>query len=233
MIQFNLLPDVKIEYIKAKRTKRLVASVSVLSAAACVVIAALVFIGVNIVQKQRMTSLNADITATAKLVQATPNINRIITVQNQLSSLTALHAAKPAATRLYDYLGQVVPENVTLSKATVDFTANTITLTGNAKDLLGVNTLVDTLKFTSYKLQDQSDSAKAFSKVVLTSFAAALAGNVDNKGASYTVSLAYDPIVFDNQKSLQLLVPQTVTTHSQLSSSAVLFQPNPIKEGIK
>lgn len=231
MIQFNLLPDVKIEYIKAKRTKRLLSTVSVIAAAACVTIAVLIFVGVNIVQKKRMESLNADINKIAKQVQATPNINRIITVQNQLSSLPALHEMKPAATRMYNYLGQITPENVTISKVSVDFAANTITITGNAKDLLGVNTLVDTLKFTSYKLKDQTNTPNAFSKVLLSSFAAATSSATDTKGAAYEVTLTYDPPIFDNQQEVQLQVPKTITTRSQLSSTNALFQPNPIKQG--
>ena len=233
MIQFNLLPDVKLEYIKARRTKRLLATVSVIAAAASVFIAILTFVGVNIVQRARMESLNKDINKTAKLVQATPNISRIITVQNQLSSLPALHEAKPAATRVYDYIAQITPATVTISKATISFTDNTINITGNAKDLLGVNTLVDTLKFTSYKVKDQTGTPKAFNKVVLASFSTASSGGGDSKGASYEIALNYDPPIFDNKSTVELQVPQTITTRSQIGSLDALLQSNPIKEGPK
>jgi len=150
----------------------LVVTIAVLFAGICLIIAVLLFLAVDVAQKKHMTDLNKDITATAQKVQNTPDINKIITVQNQLTSLPALHDAKPAATRLFGYLAQVTPTNVTFSNVAVDFVGDTITISGATKDLLGVNTFVDTLKFTKYTDKTNSTQpANAFSKVLLTSFA--------------------------------------------------------------
>ena len=222
MTQFNLLPDVKIDYIKTRRLKRDMISVSVLVASAAVAIAVLLFLGVGVVQKKHLTDLNKDLVSTAAKLRSTPDIDKIITVQNQLNSLPGLHSDKPAALRMFGYLAQVTPATITISDTTVDFAANTIQISGNAKDLLAVNTFVDTLKFTSYtKDGNVTGQPKAFSKVLLTDFAAG------EKNATYKISLSYDTEIFKNQNNISLIVPNTITTRSQSAQPAALFEAAP------
>ena len=149
MIQLNLLPDVKLEYIKAQRSRRLVFSVSVLVTIASVALL-LLLLSVEGLQKKHLSDLNNDISSETSKLQNEPQINKILTVQNQLESLTALHAGKPAATRLFDYLNQVTPANVNITDFSIDFTKQTTTVTGTSDSLSSVNKYVDTLKFTTY-----------------------------------------------------------------------------------
>lgn len=218
MIQFNLLPDVKIDYIKANRLKRSLITIACLVAVGSVIVAVLLYLGVGVVQKKRLESLNKDLKATAASLSSTPDINRIITVSNQLTSLPSLHADKPAASRIFGFLAQVTPAEITISSASVDFTANTITLSGNAKDLLGVNTYVDTLKYTTYtKAVDDTSKTKAFSKVLLAGF------STTEKGATYQISFSFDPEIVKNQNTITLVVPQTITTRSEINQPTSLF----------
>lgn len=227
MIQFNLLPDVKLQYIKAKRMKRLTMSISILVAGASLLIAVFTFIGVNVIQKSHMNSLGREVLATAHKIQNTKDIDKIITVQNQLNSLTDLHNNKPATSRLFDYLTQVTPSNVTISNIVTDNVLHSFSISGGAKDLLGVNTFIDTLKFTSY--QSDADATKtlpAFSQVILSGFSAS------EKSATYQVTLTFDPAIFDNQHKIQLIVPQgKITTRSQVSQPTALFQNTTPKAG--
>ncbi|MDL2341498.1 MAG: hypothetical protein QFB87_00260 [Patescibacteria group bacterium] len=229
MIQFNLLPDIKLEYIKAKRLKQTMVSISVLVASGSMVVAILLFLGVNVAQKKHMNDLNKQITAAATKLQATPDLNKIITVQNQLESLTALHNKKLAPSRLYDYVSQVTPNSVSIASIATDFTASNITISGSAKDLLAINTYIDTLKFTGYTSDATgSQRSPAFSKVLLASFSSG------EKSASYQITMAFDPIIFDNQQKITLKVPNTITTRSQLDGANALFQPATVtKTGIK
>lgn len=222
MIQFNLLPDVKLEYIKAQRLKRLTISAAVLFALSCMALAVLLFVTVNIVQKNHMKSLNGQINKIARVVKGTPDIDKILTLQNQLISLPTLHSTKPAATRLFGYLSQVTPSNVTISSIMVDFSANTFLVSGQAKDLLAVNTFVDTLKFTGYKTPEGGETVKnAFSKVVLSGF------NVNDKNATYQIALSYDPIIFDIKTNPALNVPNGVTTRESSNQPSALFEQGP------
>jgi hypothetical protein len=146
-------------------------------------------------------------------------------VQNQLESLTALHAGKPAAPKLFDYLNQVTPSAVSISNLTVDMTQQTATITGTADALHSVNQYVDTLKFTKYTA-DSGTKTPAFTNVVLSSFG--LSGDSGStKPANYTITLAYDKNILDITKEVTLSVPNITTTRSTLQQPTDLFQAGP------
>ncbi|HET9173757.1 MAG TPA: hypothetical protein VFN56_00570 [Candidatus Saccharimonadales bacterium] len=216
MIQFNLLPDVKLQYLKAERTKRLVMATSILVSVAALGILILL-LAVTQLQKKHLNDVDRDIKSYSAKLEGQPNLSKILTVQNQLSSLTNLHNGKPAANRLFDYLGQLVPNQVNISNMTIDFNQHVITLTGSANALSTVNTFADTLKFTNYSVSGTQGTKPAFSNVVLTNFA------LSNNSASYTLTFNYDPTIFDITQKVTLSVPKLITTRSELDKPSDLF----------
>jgi hypothetical protein len=60
----------------------------------------IILLGASGLQKKHLSDLNKDIAAESKQLKRKPDIDKILTVQNQLDILTALHAGKPAASRL-------------------------------------------------------------------------------------------------------------------------------------
>lgn len=219
MIQFNLLPDIKLEYLRAQRTKRLVMVVSSAVSAVALVIFIALLIDVSFVQKTHMSNLSDDIERTAKDLEGTSDIDKILTVQNQLNSLPGLHEQKPAVKRIFPYIQEVTPTEASIATLNLDFDNTVMTITGAADTLNTVNKFVDTLKFTEYSVGEDGEKTRAFSQVVLTSF-----GRAD-KGASYTINLAFDPVIFDNTESIKLTVPNIVTTRSEISKPGILFEP--------
>ncbi len=227
MIQLNLLPDVKLEYIKAQRYRRLVLSVSALVSIASIVLLVLI-ISANGLQRKHLNDLSHDIASESSKLKREPQIGKILTVQNQLERLTALHAAKPATSHLFDYLNQVTPATVSISNFKIDFSLQTATITGTADALSSVNKYVDTLKFTTYSTADSNSAAnsKAFSNIVLTSFGLTTQSNAGHP-ATYTITLAYDKNIFDITKTVTLSVPNLTSTRSELESPSALFQASP------
>jgi Tfp pilus assembly protein PilN len=222
-VQFNLLPDVKLEYLKAERTRRVVLSVSVLIAIASVGLLFLLF-SVTQLQKKHLGDLSSDIKKESTTLESQKDVSKILTVQNQLNSLTTLHDQKPAATRVFSYLTQVVPEKINITNLVADFTQNSITITGTADSLTNVNKFIDTLKFTNFTTEDSEDKSPAFNNVVLTSF-----GLTQNL-ASYTVTFNYDPAIFNITKDTSLVVPKLVTTRSEVEKPSELFVTKPATE---
>ena len=222
MIQFNLLPDVKLEYIRTQRLKQTVVSISVLAAGVALTILILLFLVVDVFQKQHLKAVNNDIkTNTAKL-KSIPDLNKILTIQNQLNSLPSLHAKKPVTSRLFGYISQIVPDKVNISQLQIDFDANTITFTGSADSIATVNKFVDTLKFTNYTVGDSTDTTNAFSQVVLTSFS-----RLDKGGASYAITADFDTNIFDSSKTVKLVVPTLTTTRSETEKPSDTFKEQP------
>jgi hypothetical protein len=219
MIQFNLLPDVKIDYLKARRNKRLVVSGSLLVIAASVFVLILLAGIIYGVQKKNLNDLNNDIGKYTQELKSTPDLNKILTVQNQLGSLTVLHDKKAVASRLFGYLTQVTPKAASISQLNVDFALNTISITGAANSLDIVNTYADTLKFTTFKTKtDDSAKTNAFSKVVLSQFSRT------NSGATYTITASFDKGIFDSASAVTLNVPHIISTRSATEQPTDLFQ---------
>lgn len=208
MIQFNLLPDIKLEYIKSKRSKRSIILISTIVAGGALAIFVLLFMTVNVLQKQHLNNLNRDIKRDTEKLQSIDGLDRILTVQNQLNKLTELHDGKPVISRFKGYITQITPAQVSYASITLNITAGTINFSGSADSFRTINQFVDTLKFTKYTLGESKEEANAFSEVVLTSF------GKDEKGASYEIDLKFDPLIFASQSSVHLVVPNIITTRS-------------------
>lgn len=233
MIQFNLLPDVKLQYLKAKRSKHLVIIGAAFVSGISVGVLILLFMGVVIFQRQHLNNLTKDIQADSQKLKAVPDLNKVLTVQNQLKNLTALHDQKPVSSRLFSYLNQVTPGNVSISNASIDFGKNSLSIQGNAPDLSTVNKFVDTLKFTQYHTSDSAKSQKPpFNMVVLTSFGVStdIGGATSGKKASYQVTMNFDPVIFNVTKAVTLDVPKEVTSRSE-TEKPNLFQLNNVTGG--
>lgn len=199
MIQFNLLPDVKLEYVKAQRTKHLLTLVSIVVSAASLGILAISLFSVDVVQKKSLHDLNNDISRYSSQLKDVKDLDKILTVQNQLGTLTGLHDQKPVVSRLFGYISQVTPQQANLDKLSLDFQNNVLTLGGKAPSLDVVSTYTNTLKSTTYKAG--SSKAHAFKDVVLTNFSR------DDQGASFTITVGFDPLIFQSQNSVTLTVP--------------------------
>jgi Tfp pilus assembly protein PilN len=227
MIQLNLLPDVKLYYIKAQRQRRLVISISVLVTAGAIALL-LLLLSVNGLQKKHLSDLTKDINKENSQLQHKSNITKILTVQDQLQSLTPLHDAKPAAARLFDNLNQVTPASVSITTFNIDFTQQTATITGTSDSLSNVNQYVDTLKFITYTTGDSNSKATpAFNNVVLSSFGLNTGAKDASQAASYTITLSYDKTIFDITQKVELTVPTATTTRSQVSQPSDLFKTTP------
>ncbi len=227
-VQFNLLPDVKIAYIKATRTRRVVMFIASVVTGLSVLIFIALLSFVNVVQGRHISNLTRDIESGSNKIQGIKDLDKILTVQNQLSSLPSLHDQKPLASRLSGYVEKLIPITATVSKAEINFEQTTLSLDGDADSLTTVNTLADALKFATFtakdvKTQETSAEARAFSEVVLASFTRA--DNEDGSPpASYRITLKFDPLLFDNSYDVTLIVPATITTRSVTEKPGAVFQ---------
>lgn len=230
MIQFNLLPDVKLEYIKAQNTRRAVIAISTVATLVCLGLVTLLFAYTQI-QKRHLENLSSDIARQSAQLKQKPGIDRILTVQNQLNQLTELHSGKPAASRLFGYLNQVTPDNASISDLTLNFKDKKATISGSADSLSTVNKYVDTLKFTTFTTEDVPEGAKAFTGVVMGNFGLSTEAPA-GKQATYTLTFDYDPTIFDITKKVTLKVPaDKVTTRSQVDRPESLFTASPEQQG--
>jgi Tfp pilus assembly protein PilN len=222
-LQFNLLPDVKLEFDRAQRTKKLVYALSGLATGITIALFVVSFLSVNVLQKKLLNDANGDITNYSQKLKSIPDLDKVLTIQNQLNSLPGLHQKKHITSRLFTYLPELTPTNINIGKLNLDTTANTISITGTADAVETINKFVDTLKFTTYTVGgDQTKQIKAFSNVILTKV------DRNDKNASYTIDASFDPVLFDAASVVALVVPQEVTTRSILNTPSAS---NPLFNG--
>jgi Tfp pilus assembly protein PilN len=229
-VQFNLLPDVKLEFDRQLKAKRFVFTVSFLVSAAALAIFVISFLSVTVLQKKLLDNANNDINNYSQKLKAIPDLDKVLTIQNQLNALPGLHQQKHYTSRLFTYLPQITPVKTNIGKLTLDTTASTIDVAGTADTVQTINKFVDTLKFTGYTLAGKTDSKScgdaggtwhsdsnictklAFNNVLLTKV------DRDDKGASYTIDASFDQALFTGSQSVTLIVPQETTTRSVINA---------------
>lgn len=222
MVQFNLLPDVKLAYIKAERQKQIVLSISVILSIGAVVLFVLLFSYANIVQKKAIADLTKDISSKSKDLTGTKDLSKILTVQNQINSLARLHETKVLPTRLLDDMEKMTPASVEMKKLEADYTAGTISVEGTGTTIVAINIFADSLKFTKFTVKDeegkQSEKQAAFTEVVLSTI------NIEeNELPGFKITAKYNADLFVQNKEVTLNVPKMVTTRSVTERPGALF----------
>lgn len=204
MAQLNLLPDVKLQYIKARKQKRLVIGLSALISGFFLVLFVALFVYVRFSQKHYIGALTKDINTATDQLKQKPDLDKILTIQNQLASLPQLHDQKVISSRLFDYLTQATPDKATISDVNVDFDQNSMDIKGNAAALSIVNQFVDAVKFTEFEAPGQNPAnGNAFSNVVLKSFNVNASAGINQQGKiTYELQFNFQPIIFANIKNL-------------------------------
>lgn len=191
MIQLNLLPDVKLQYIRAQRQKNLIMSVSIITTIACGVIFVFLAVTALVWQKVSIDNLTSDISDRSQDLTGTEELDKILTVQNQLRTLPGMHDQKIVSSRLFEVFQKVTPGSASVASLSVDFAGNTMKLDGSADSLRTVNAFVDSLKATTVTstIDGRQETKTAFSDVVLASFGRA-------EDATYSITLTFLPEIF-------------------------------------
>lgn len=235
MIRLNLIPDVKLEYLRIKRTHKRVmgiASIVTLGAIGLVVLLAVWVYGGQTLHKNYLTS---EIQKNEKKLKAIPDIDKYLTLQNQLANLTALHEKKSDFSRLLQYLPiltPAAPHDVKFNQIEITSEAelgNTLTFEGETKDYTGLSTFRDTLSNAQLKGEDNAEEKLFESVVVATSSItkSATSGPV----VSFRIETVYNPNAFvASFKNPTVTVPSKNTTQSAQASPDV-FRESSVEGG--
>lgn len=167
MIEINLLPNVKRELLKTRAMRNRVISISFLvggASIAAVVVLALI-LGSQIAGEAVQSGVIKD--RNDKLM-AVEDLNKVVTIQNQLTKINEQHSRKKINSRIFDVVtavNPVVPNNVSFSDIKVNPESKTITLEGSAVN--GYSAL-ETLKKTILNTKIQTTDGDKSSEVSLT-----------------------------------------------------------------
>lgn len=164
MIEINLLPNVKRELLKTRAMRNRVISISFLvggASIATVVVLALI-LGSQIAAEAVQNGVIKD--RNDKLM-AVEDLNKVVTIQHQLTKINEQHSGKKINSRIFDVVtavNPVAPNNVSFSDIKVNPESKTITLEGSAVNgYSALETLKKTILNTKVQTTDGDKSSEA------------------------------------------------------------------------
>ena len=158
MIEINLIPDVKREYLHAQRMRNGVISLSILVSiiAGAAVALLVVYVGT---QSAREWLTDNEIKDQYGKISSVKDANQIVTIQNQLAQLSSMHKDKSIDSRIFDVLSAInpaAPNDVKMSTVSLDPSETKLSIEGSAAnsfeatDKLKKMILNTKLSYTSY-----------------------------------------------------------------------------------
>ena len=218
-----MLPDVKREYVHARRLEAKVvtgAALASIVSVGLVVLLALFVYGAQTLHKASLT--NAIKSNSAELSQVR-DIDKYVTIQNQLNNLTSLHEKKQLYSRLFDVLSTLnpqAPNNVRITKVTVDAATSTLAFEGETSSFTALETFRDTLKNAdlTYVKDGNSSTEKLFNSVTVNTQSIGKGQN-GAQVVAFSLSNTYAPAVFmTSSKNVVVTVPNKETTQSKVDA---------------
>lgn len=216
MIQINLIPDVKREYLHAKRMRDIAVSLSIFISfvAAGAVGLMLLFLSSQVA---REFLADRTIETEYETLSSVENLSDMVTIQNQLSLISQQHADKSMNSRLFNVLeaiNPIAPNDVRFTSIALNPEDSTLSLEGQADaGYIAVETLVKTIQNTTIDYTDGSESAEIESAdfasdvtVSETSYGIA----ADNKRVlRFKMTITHAEGLFDNTKQdVDIIAPQ-------------------------
>lgn len=242
MIQLNLLPDIKIQYQKARRTQAKVVSGAILVSIVSIGAVVLAGMWVYAVQGIYKSQLEKGIDRKYTELSAIKDIDKYVTVQNQLKNISGLHAQKVIMSRTFDVVSKLnpkAPNNVRISTINIDTATNTMMIDGQTDSYTGLETFRDTLKNASVNYTTKGeDSAGMVTEPLFTPEAVAILTQGVGKTTegkvlvSFKISVQYNPKVFARDSdNVSITVPNKETTQSKEDAPSVFSQAETTTEG--
>lgn len=160
MIQINLLPDVKQEYLRARRTRNLAISVSIivgLAAGGVVALMTIILLGQFGLERLADNSIDSEYSK----LSSNENLSELVTLQNQLDLISSQHESKSVDSRMFGVLQAVNPQSpndVRFSSVQLDPANLTLTLEGVAANgYPAVEALTKTILNTKFEYKSGED----------------------------------------------------------------------------
>lgn len=122
MIEINLIPDVKLELLRAQRTRSAVISGSIITSFIAMGVVVLLLVYIFGVQLARGLVLDDQITTKGDELSQVEDLSKILTIQNQLETISDLNDTKNMTSRMFAVVSAITPPEqnpVTFSQITI------------------------------------------------------------------------------------------------------------------
>lgn len=233
MIQINLIPDVKKEYLRAQRTRNITISISIIVGLAAIGLVALLGVilgGQYVVDMRAQNRIDEEYQKLAS-VEDLPDI---LTIQNQLTKLPDQHVNSTQDSRLFTVINAVnpaAPNDVTFSSVELDPENSIVTLEGSATGgYPAVEALKKTIESTNFEYRTLDTDEVQTEPLAHNVGVADTTYGEDNTGAKvlrFTLSFEYAEGLFTNTVTDARIISPTQrvdVTDSRVRVPESLFQ---------
>lgn len=204
MIQINLIPDVKLEMLRAQRVRNVATSIAVFAgivAGGIVALLAVIYGG----QIGLQAKYNNDIKKEYAQLSGTKDINNALTVQNQLAKISDVNSKRTVDSRLLDVLTKInpaAPDDIKIARVAIDPAESTLTIEGSAAGgYPSTEVFRKTILHTTVTYQTQNNGDSSTDPLTNDVELKDTSYGQDDTGAKvvrFTVSFKYLDGLFDN-----------------------------------
>jgi Tfp pilus assembly protein PilN len=213
MIEINLVPDIKQELLKAQRTRARVTAGSIIIGVVSIAVITLLIVYVFTVQAIRTGLADTSIKQGSEKLAAVTDLTKTLTIQNQLTKISALNSSKKIDSRIFDVLNAIIPpapNNIMISDLSIDSTSGTIVIDGQAANsYAAVEVFKKTIEGATLKYTDENNELKSLALASNISTSNTSYGE-DNTGAKvlrFTLSFSYIPELFSpSSKNISIAI---------------------------
>lgn len=211
-IEVNLLPDVKLEYLKTRVARTRVTTVAILVTVASLAITALIGITVFIVQPASIASFDSKIKSQFETYKSYNGVDQIITIQNQLSKIDNMHQEKPISSRLFNMIVSVIDgsgKSVQVSKMEYNRELSSIVMEGQSRDgFVGIEALGKSIQDTKIIYVDDAGNSQTLPMTTKVNALSNPSYGRDATGATvlmFSLGFEVDDKMFDSSIDLTLV----------------------------
>lgn len=163
MIQINLIPQIKKEYLKARSLRNLVISTSIM--AGLVLVGAVAILGVVFAGYVVASDFqDGEIKKRVKELTSIEDLDKVVTIQHQLESINSQHKEKSTNSRLFDVMSAIVPpapNDISISTLRFDPKEELIYIEGSASNgYEALEVFKKTIKHTMVQVVNGKDSER-------------------------------------------------------------------------
>jgi hypothetical protein len=230
MIEINLVPDVKQELITAQRIRSMVIAGTILIGSISIAIIAILAIYVFTVQAVRSGIADGDIKKGSDSLAKVEDLSKTLTIQNQLTKISALNSDKKITSRTFDLLNAIIPpspNDIQISNLTIDTSTSLITIEGQAPNsYAAVEVFRKTIEGAKvkYTATDKTKQEVALASSVSISNTSYGEDSSGVKVLRFTLSFAYAPELFSfSSKDVSIATTTGNVTDSYLGVPKSVF----------
>lgn len=238
MLFINLLPDIKIEFIKIQRLRRALTALALIIVPCCIAVCGWLYYQVSITNPRQLedviktnnqlagTILETRIAIPGVQVNGveTPDeigLEEVLTIKRQLEALKPLHDNKIEIERLFNfselnYLDKFMYGNTYYTSLAFNFKENTFIIEGIAENSSAAERLKRAMQYVGFDDCTESNLDTRLYPITVKNFSRPARTTKEDPEINFTIAGTFDPILFESKEAKRIKENWTLDSEAYL-----------------